>query len=409
MKSQAKRIVLGVTGSVAAYKAAELLRLLVKAGHDVRVVQTPSSLNFIGETTFRALSGNAVFSDQFSPDGETALAHIDLADSDLLVIAPATANTIGKMAAGIADNLLLSLYLAARCPVVVCPAMNSGMWSHPAVRANMEKLFERDVTIVSPEKGALACGTEGEGRLAEPEKISAVVDQIVNKQDEVGILSADGRGDFTGRRILITAGATREPIDTVRFVSNRSSGRMGTALAEAARERGAEVTVVAANLSVSEIPQVRYLQVSTNDELTEVLHREFAEHDILIMAAAVADYGVSSAEATGKLEREGKNDLQLTPTSDIVRSLGVAGSRRLKVGFAAEYGSDKLERARCKLKDKNLDIIVFNDISRADIGFESDDNEIVIMATGQEDLFVDKTSKKECAHRILDQIKILQP
>jgi len=409
MKSQVKRIVLGVTGSVAAYKAAELTRLLVKAGHDVRVVQTPSSLNFVGETTFRALSGNPVFSDQFSADGETALAHIDLAHSDLLVIAPATANTIGKMAAGIADNLLLSIYLAARCPVVVCPAMNSGMWSHPAVRSNMEKLFERDVTIVSPEKGPLACGAGGEGRLADPEKIALVVDQIVNKSNEAGRLLTDERRDFTGKRILITAGATREPIDTVRFVSNRSSGRMGSALAEAARERGAEVTVVAANLSISEIPGVNYIRVSTNDELTEALHREFEKHDILIMAAAVADYRVSSAMTTGKLEREEKNDLQLTPTSDIVRSLGVAGSRCLKVGFAAEYGRDKLERARCKLKDKNLDAIIFNDISRSDIGFESGDNEIVIMAPGQEDLFVDKTSKEECAHRILDQIKVLQP
>lgn len=398
-----------VSGSVAAYKAAELLRLLVKAGHEVRVVQTPSSRRFIGEITFQALSGHAVFCEQFDPGRGVAPAHIDLADSDLMVIAPATANTIGKMAAGIADNLLLSIYLAAQCPVVVCPAMNTAMWKHPAVQANTKKLHERDVTIVLPEEGALACGVEGEGRLADPQHILSVIGEIVNQRVGSNKPSGVQQQDYTGQSILITAGATREPIDSVRFISNRSSGRMGFSLAEAAQSRGAQVTVIAANCSLARNPEVRYIDISTNDGLTEVLHRELKKHDILVMAAAVADYRVLSARTKGKLDREVKNDLQLTPTSDIVRSLTSGGNGCLKVGFAAEYGNEMRERARSKLNDKNLDIIVFNDISRSDIGFESDDNEIVIMAPGREDVFIGKTSKEECAHRILDQIKEIRP
>lgn len=409
MKYQGKRILLGVTGSVAAYKAAELLRLLVKAGHDVTVVQTSASRNFVGETTFQALSGNPVYCQQFPEGARDALAHIGLAASDLIVVAPATANTIGKMAAGLADNLLLSIYLAASCPVVICPAMNEGMWRHPAVQENLAQLRRRGVTIIAPETGALACGTEGEGRLAEPRSIFSAISEIINQEAAPGLPSRRAEKDLTGRRILITTGATREPIDTVRYITNRSSGRMGFALADAARARGAEVTVIAANCLLERNPGVRYIDISTNDELTRELEREFEAHEILIMAAAVADFRVLSTGASGKLERRAKNDLQLAPTSDIVQSLGRGQNGHVKVGFAAEFGRDNLTRARRKLKAKNLDIIVFNDISRDDIGFDSEDNEIVIITANGEDEFVSKTTKEECAHRILDRIEAFKP
>lgn len=402
MKSTSKRIVLGVTGSIAAYKAVYLLRQLQAEGHDVTVVQTPAGRRFVGEMTFQALSGNPVLGEQFSAPAqsgqESVFSHIELAGSDLLLIAPATASTIGKMAAGIADNLLLDVYLAARCPVVVCPAMNSGMWDHPAVRANLETLKERGVLVVSPGKGELACGDEGEGRLAAPEEIMAAVNNV---------LGTEASGDLAGKRVLVTAGATREPIDSVRFITNRSSGAMGFALAEAARERGAQVTVIAANCFLERDPGIRYIDVCTTEEMAEAVNQEYQSSDMLIMAAAVADYKVSTGRTTGKLEREGKISLQLVPTGDIVSNLKAGTNGRLKVGFSAEFGVENLVRARSKLNEKNLDMIVFNDISRDDIGFDSVDNEIVIITPGKEDVTVGKTSKLNCADRILDEIKEL--
>lgn len=396
MKPIAKQIVLGVTGSIAAYKAVELLRLLTGAGHDVRVVQTAASRSFVGELTFEALSGHPVLLEQFAAGQDGAFSHINLAQCDLMLIAPATANTIGKMAAGLADNLLLSTYLAMRGPVVLCPAMNDHMWRHPAVKENLETLVRRGVRVVSPSAGPLACGDEGEGRLAAPEEIF---------QQAEDVLRGRSRQDLSGKRILVTAGATREPIDTVRFISNRSSGRMGFAVARAAQRRGAEVTLIAANCSLARDPEVRYLDVSTSSELAAALDQEFDSNDVLVMAAAVADYKVSSAGTRGKIDRKIKNNLQLVPTSDIVSSLKVSSNGKLKVGFAAEHGQENIERARTKLREKNLDMIVFNDISRTDIGLESMENEIIIMAPSRKDVFVSKTTKLDCADRILDEIK----
>lgn len=397
MKTTGKRIVLGVTGSIAAYKAVYLLRLITAADYDVRVIMTPTARRFVGELTFEALSGHPVFFDQFANESGSVFAHIDLAGADLIVVAPATADTIGKMAAGIADNLLLDTYLAARCPVIICPAMNSGMWRHPAVQENLKTLNQRGAKIIKPATGKLACGDEGEGRMRNPEAILKDINSIFEKST----------ADLSGKSFLITAGATREPIDSVRFISNRSSGKMGFALAKAARDRGASVTVIAANCVIDRDLGIKYVQVNTTGEMEQAVNKEFKTHDVLIMAAAVSDYKVSSGETMGKIERKEINSLQLLPTSDIVSNLRDYGNSKVKVGFAAEFGKDKLYRARQKLKEKNLDMIVFNDISRNDIGFDSDDNEIVIMGTGQVDLLVDKSSKMNCANRILDRIKEL--
>ena len=392
-----RNILLGVTGSIAACKSLELAGQLVRAGHDVRVVQTPSSRHFVGEASFAAVSGNRVMWDQFDSNGESPFGHIELAGSDIFVIAPATANTIGKMAAGIADNLLLITYLAARCPVIVCPAMNHHMWNHPAVQDNIRMLEKRGADIVYPEAGSLACGDEGDGRLAEPVTIFARIQDVLGEK---------APGDFEGVRVLVTAGGTREPLDSVRFIANRSSGRMGFAVAAAARSRGARVTVIAANCNLSRTPGIRYIDVVTAGEMEKVLENEVDACDVLFMAAAVSDYKVSGMQTTGKIERSKENvHLKLVPTSDIVSTLGKNKNGRLIVGFAAEYGNDKLERARQKLHEKGLDMIVYNDISRDDIGFGSNYNEMTLMDRAGNDVSIARATKEECAHSLLDEVK----
>lgn len=426
MNSSSNRIILGVTGSIAAYKAVELLRLLVSAGHDVRVVQTPSSLRFVGEITFQALSGHPVAVEQFDTSAESAFSHIDLASGDLLLIAPATAGTIGKMAAGLADNLLLSTYLATEAPVMVCPAMNQRMWEHAAVRENVETLRRRGVVIVEPGSGELACGEVGAGRMSEPDEIFEQVQRHLadaaarmagdsgdlpggDSDEQVGI-GVNRAGSFAGVRVLVTAGGTREPIDSVRYITNRSSGRMGMALAEAALDRGAQVTLIAANCATTRIPGIRQIDVETAAELEKAIEREYESCNVLLMAAAVSDYKVSDGMTRGKLEREGTiNSLKLVSTSDIVANLKRNGNGRLRVGFAAEDGEHNRDRARRKLMEKGLDMIVFNDISRADIGFEASYNEVTIMTPGSSDIFVEKTTKRECAERILDQVETQLP
>jgi phosphopantothenoylcysteine decarboxylase/phosphopantothenate--cysteine ligase len=382
----------------------ELLRTLSGDGHDVRVIQTPSSREFVGKLTFEALSGHPVAGgDPASPE-DSPFSHIDMADCDLMIVAPATANTIAKMAAGIADNLLLQTYLAGDRPVILCPAMNAAMWNHPAVRENIERLKARGVLIVPPEEGDLACGGAGVGRLADLETIREVVRATLAVGNDEGSLPDPQNRDFVGLKVLISAGATREPIDSVRYISNRSSGRMGFSLAAAAAQRGAGVTVVAANCDLERADGVRYIDVSTTDEMSDTLKSELPSHDILIMAAAICDYKVSPKSPTGKLERKIINDLQLIPTSDIVRSLGNGRNGKVRVGFAAEFGGQQLERARTKMHEKQLDMIVFNDVSRSDIGFESPDNEVVLLSLTREDAFIPKTSKIKCANRILDEI-----
>ena len=395
MQYSGKNITLGVTGSIAAYKAVELLRLLKSDGHDVRIVQTLTSRHFVGEATFRALSGHPVVSDAFSGESTDGFAHIELARSDLMIIAPATANTIGKMAAGIADNLLLSSYMAMDGPVFVCPAMNNRMWHNAAVQENMATLERRGIHSIMPKTGSLACGESGDGRMEEPQQILARVRSLLGSRQNEGLAGVD---------ILVTAGATREPIDAVRYITNRSTGRMGFALAEAARDRGASVTVIAANCTLERLPGIRYIDVQTSADLQEVLDREFDKCDVLLMAAAVSDYEVSTETAAGKLERKSEIHLQLVPTVDIVSGLEASGNGRLKVGFAAEFGADKIGRARRKMEEKNLGMIVFNDVSRQDIGFESEENEITILMPEGNDEFVAKATKLECAHRILDKV-----
>lgn len=394
MSKTGRKIVLGVTGSIAACKSVQLARLLAGAGHDVHVIQTEASLHFVGAAALAAASRNPVAGSLFD-NGPDIFAHLDLARSDLLVVAPATANTIAKMAAGMADNLLLATYLAAECPVIVCPAMNHRMWRHAAVEENVKVLERRSVIVIPPEAGELACGETGEGRLPEPEAIFCRIQELLGEKIV---------GDLSGLQLLVTAGATREPIDAVRFISNRSSGKMGFAIAEAAYMRGAEVTLIAANCTLPRRAGIRYVDVTAAAKLKAALEAEIDTCDVLVMAAAVSDYMVSGNETMGKLERKSKINLQLEKTDDIVSSLGRNNTSGLKVGFAAEYGRDKLERARQKLRQKKLDMIVFNDISRSDIGFESDENEITILTASGRDVFIGKTSKAECAHHILDLV-----
>ncbi len=397
MESEGKKIILGVTGSIAAPKALELAKLLKAAGHELRVILTPASLHFVDEAGFRSITGHQPASEQlpFKAGEEPDFTHIELSDSDLLVVAPATANTIGKMANGIADNLLLSTCLAFDKPVVICPAMNQRMWKHPAVQTNIATLLQRGVVMVPPETGTLACGEEGIGRLAEPGVIARRVRDLVD---------VPRKQDLADVRVLVTAGGTREPVDSVRFIGNRSSGKMGFSIAEAASARGARVTLVAANCSLPTPGGSRRVDVTTAYDLEEALRKEFIDCDVLVMAAAVSDYRVSSGNATGKKSRGKEFYLHLLPTADIVSNLSNGSGDKLKVGFAAEYGAGGIDRARRKLREKDLDMIVFNDISRSDIGFDSDFNELVIISRGEPEQEVERTSKAMCAGRILDNV-----
>jgi phosphopantothenoylcysteine decarboxylase/phosphopantothenate--cysteine ligase len=407
------RLLLGVSGGIAAYKALELVRLATKAGHAVRVVQTPTSRRFVGSASFAALTGAPVlvseferdpargaFADQAAPDHDP-LSHLELVrNADAYLIAPASANTLAKLAGGHADNLLTSAALAATCPVLVAPAMNDQMYRHPATRANLALLAERGIGVLEPDSGAL--GTRGEwgiGRLQEPERLLAALEAVV---------PAGGR-PLDGLRVLVTAGGTREPIDEVRFVGNRSSGRMGYALADEAARRGAEVTVVAANVGLPRNPVVRYVDVGTADELCRACRERFPYSQVLLMAAAVADYR-PRAPSPGKLRKEEAESLSLDleRTEDVLGGLA-AGRRQDQtvVGFAAEHGADAVDSARGKLRRKGLDAVVVNDISRADIGFEGADNEVTIVtATGER--HVPRTGKAQVAAAVLDEVARLR-
>jgi phosphopantothenoylcysteine decarboxylase/phosphopantothenate--cysteine ligase len=379
------RILLGVSGGIAAYKALELVRLATGEGHAVRVVQTPASRRFVGAASFAALTGAPVLVSEFERDpargafpdqpqpAHDPLSHLELvANADVYVLAPASANTIAKLAAGLADNLLSSCALAATCPLVIAPAMNNHMYEHAATRANLCTLRERGAVIVEPDVGRLASkGEEGVGRLADPARILAASVQALAGHEQ----------SLRGLKVLVTAGGTREPIDSVRFVGNSSSGRMGFALAQAARERGAEVTLVAANVALATPPGVARREVVTAAELGQACEREFPGCDVLLMAAAVADF-TPAAPADGKIKKASRERLELVlePTADVLA--GLAAHRRdgqTLVGFAAEHGERALEHARGKLTGKGLDALVVNDISRSDIGFDVDANEVTIL------------------------------
>jgi phosphopantothenoylcysteine decarboxylase/phosphopantothenate--cysteine ligase len=407
------RILLGVTGGIAAYKALELVRLATKAGHAVRVVQTETSQRFVGAASFAAITGAPVLTGEFErdpargafpdqrPPEHDPLSHLELVrNADAYLVAPASANTIAKLAHGLADNLLTSAALAATCPVLVAPAMNNHMYEHAAVQANLATLRERGVTVLDPGVGALGSkGEWGVGRLAEPEDLLRAVEAAL-----------PGAGShLVGLRVLVTAGGTREPIDSVRFVGNRSSGRMGFALAEEAAALGATVTVVAANVSLPRSPRIRYVEVATAAELKAACEAEFAACDVLLMAAAVADYRPTEA-ATTKLKKDRSETLTLAleRTDDIISAL--AAARRPDqtiVGFAAEHGEGAVAYGRDKLTRKGLDAVVVNDIGRKDIGFEGVENEVTIV-TAARDRHVPRTTKAAVARAVLDTVSDLR-
>ena len=371
-----------MTGGIAAYKACELVRLLVKGGHDVVPLVTEGADRFVRRQTFFALSRREPTEDLY--------AHLTRAD--LFVIAPLTANTLAKLAHGIADNLVTEAALAHRGPLVVAPAMNPRMWASQATQANVATLRARGVELVGPDEGELAEGEWGVGRMSEPEEIQAACEGLLAHREQLA-----------GRRFLISAGGTREPLDDVRFVGNRSSGRMGVALAEEALRRGADVTLVASNLSVPAPLGVDVVQAPTAAALEEAVLARADDADVIVMAAAVADYRPAEALA-GKRATDGAAwTIELEPTGDVLRTLGERDADALLVGFAAEAGEAAIERARRKLTDKNANLIVFNDVSRSDIGFEAEENEVVLIGRESERR-IDKAPKRAIAAAIVDEV-----
>jgi phosphopantothenoylcysteine decarboxylase/phosphopantothenate--cysteine ligase len=378
------RILLGVTGGIAAYKACELTRLLVKRGHDVIPLVTPGARRFVSEETFLALARR--------PKDEDVYPHLTRAD--LLVVAPCTANTLAKLAHGIADNVLTEAALAHRGPVLVAPAMNPRMWAHPATRANVEALRSRGVELVGPDEGEMAEGEWGVGRLADPRTIFESAEQLL------------APGSLAGRRVLVTAGGTREPLDSVRFLGNRSSGRMGVALADEARRRGAEVILLAANLGVEPPFGVETIPTPTAESMLDAV-LALPDVDVALLAAAVADYKPAEAMATKRAKDDRGWTVELEPTRDIAQTLGEQKRPgQVLVAFGAEHGEAGRERKRAMLETKNADLVVFNDVGRRDIGFDAADNEVTLMTRDGERV-VPKASKQRVAAAILDEVERL--
>lgn len=390
-------IALGVTGGIAAYKAAELLRLLQDRGIRVQVVMTRAAQEFVRPLTFAALSGEKVITGMFASGEEresnidSAIEHIAVAQSiDALVVAPATADILAHFAQGIASDFLTTLYLATTAPVIVAPAMNVNMWNHPATQANLQVLRQRGVKIVEPGAGYLACGMTGAGRLAENDAIVATVMEALGASQ-----------DLSGETILITAGPTRERIDPVRYLTNRSSGRMGYALAEAALRRGARVLLVSGPVSLAAPGGAELIRVDSTQEMKDAAVKLFARATVVIKTAAVSDYR-PKAEADQKIKRKGAMTLELEATPDILKELALTKSTQIIVGFAAET-ENVLENARQKLVTKNLDAIVVNDVSREGVGFDSDRNAVTIISR-DEVVEVPENTKWEVAQRVLDQV-----
>jgi phosphopantothenoylcysteine decarboxylase/phosphopantothenate--cysteine ligase len=390
-----RHVLLGVTGGIAAYKAAYLTRLLTGAGAHVQAVMTPAALRFLGADTLAALTGRPVHSDVFE-QSDTVL-HVRLArESDLAVVAPATANVLAKLALGLADDLLTSVLLESTCPLVVAPAMHSGMWEHPATREHVATLSGRGASVVWPAVGPLAAGDEGPGRMAEPSEIYSVV------ADRLG-----ASADLSGVRILVTAGPTHEPIDAVRFLGNRSTGRMGFAVASEAARRGAEVTLVAGPVALSDPANVRVVRVETAQEMAEAVLERYGGVDAVVMAAAVADFRPDRPRP-GKLKKDGGTPaLRLEPTTDILATLGKRKEAQVLIGFAAE--TDDLEsEGRRKLGEKNLDFIVVNEVGKPGTGFGSDTNRAAILARGGNDVPLREWTKTELAAAICDRLVALR-
>jgi phosphopantothenoylcysteine decarboxylase/phosphopantothenate--cysteine ligase len=385
-----RRVLLGVTGGIAAYKSALLVRLLTGAGAEVTVVMTEAAGRFVGADTFAALTGHPVHTSLWERPGEVL--HVRLArGADVAVVAPATANAIAKLAHGVADDLLTSTLLEFPGPLVVAPAMHTGMWTHPATRANVEALAARGVRLVGPEEGALAHGDEGLGRMSEPEAIAAAVTAAV------------APGDLAGRRVVVTAGPTHEPIDPVRFVGNRSSGRMGVAVAAEAAARGADVTLVLGPGAVAPPPGVAVIRVGTAEELRDAVVERFEGADAVVMAAAVADFR-PKAPSGSKLRRDqGVPDLVLEPTPDVLRELVERRRGQVLVGFAAE--TEDVEAAgRRKLAAKGVDLLVANLVGREGTGFGSDTNEAAIVSAAGDDVPLRAWTKAELAAAVCDRL-----
>ncbi len=380
------KILLGVTGGIAAYKACELVRLFVRAGDEVVPLVTAAADRFVRAETFLALARR-------SP-GDSPYPHLER--GDLLVIAPLTANTLAKLAHGLADDVLSEAFLAHRGPVLAAPAMSPRMWEHPATQANVALLRERGVEVIGPEEGEVAEGGVGWGRMSEPEDIFARACVLLGRA-----------GQLAGRTVLVTAGGTREPIDAVRFVGNRSSGRMGVALAEEARRRGAQVTLLAANLAVPPPWGVEVVETPTAAAMAGEALARAEDVDVVVMAAAVADYAPAQV-LPGKRAKDAEPwQIELVPTLDILRTLGERRREgQVLVGFAADQGEDGLARARAKLRDKRVDLIVFNDVSRPGVGFEAPENEVVLVLP-QEERRVARASKATIAASVLDAVEEL--
>jgi phosphopantothenoylcysteine decarboxylase/phosphopantothenate--cysteine ligase len=392
------RITMGVTGGVAAYKAAELVRLLQQDGFTVEVVMTRAAREFISPLTFAALSGQKVITDLFGnteneANLESAIEHIAVAQrTDLLLVAPATADIIAKFARGIADDFLSTLYLASTAPVVVAPAMNVNMWNHPATQENIAKLRERGVNVVEPNEGYLACGMVGAGRLAGHQEILAAVRATLHTNK-----------DLAGETVLVTAGPTREDLDPVRYLTNRSSGKMGYAVAEVAARRGAKVILVSGPTALETPAGVRRVDVRTAEQMHEAVTKEFAACSIGIFAAAVADYRPAEKHAEKIKKTDGRLTLQLEPTVDILQEMASAKGDKFMVGFAAET-TDVAQNARKKMAAKNLDLIVANDVTAEGAGFDHDTNSVSLYYRDGRDVALPKMSKAEVAQRILDEV-----
>ena len=405
------RLLLGVSGGIAAYKALEAARLAVQRGHSVRVIQTPASERFVGRASFEGITGAPVLTSEFEPDpargsypGEPApdrapISHLALVErAELYLIAPATANTLAKLAHGHADNLVTTAALAAACPVAVAPAMNNRMYLHPATQANLQRLTQQGVTVIPPAEGELGShGEYGIGRLPEPAQLLATCEALLTAPT------------WSGVRVLVTAGGTREPIDSVRFIGNRSSGKMGFALARDAARRGADVTLVAANVTLDAPPGVRVLPVGTAAELAQACEREFDACDVLLMAAAVADFRPGSPVGHKLKKDQGTPTIELEPTDDVLSAL--AARRRegqLLVGFAAEHGEGAVQYGRGKLERKRLDAVVVNDVSTPGIGFDASENEVAILTASGGVRQVPRASKESVARAVLDEIERLR-
>lgn len=391
---QGKKIVLGVTGGIAVYKAVDLVSRLRKAGCEVRVVMTEHAQQFVTPLTFKEISGNAVATSMWNANQEFNVEHIALANwADAFLVAPATANILAKMACGIADDLLSTTLLAAQAPIVVCPAMNTGMYQNPATQENIAKLQERGVTVMPPAVGHLACGTSGPGRLPEPQQIVEFMSAFF----------AGREGDLRGLRVLVTAAGTREPIDPVRYVGNRSSGKMGYAVAQMAAERGADVLLISGPSALAAPPNVRVVNVETTNEMLEACLADYGDVDIVIKAAAVADYRPRDV-ADQKIKKKTDDALTVVmdKNPDILKTLGAKKEQQVLVGFAAET-QNLLANAREKVVKKNLDMIVANDVTAAGAGFNSDTNIVKFLFANGDVRELEQMPKVDVANKILDE------